>query len=578
MGRYRSILMAAVALFPACLDRMGGGDRLAGNGSEVENAVVAGRVVQSGGAATAGTDVSLYPSEFDAFNDKTLDPSFTARTDSGGAFRMRAPRGNYGLWGHNSADGFRFLIQDIQVDSSGGADAGTGVLKRPGRLRVTLPEGSEGGYVFVPGTPIATLVDGAADSNGTMLLDSVPACRLKSVVLGRRGKPNLNRVLGTDVVVNPGATTNLPFTEWPYSAWVRVNANGILARRVTDIPLLLRLTAADFDFSQARGDGADLRFSKEDGTILPVHVQAWDSAGGAATVWVKVDTVFSDSILRKIRMHWGNTRASAPSQAGGGAVFDSADGYAGAWHLDAKAAGTPSMFADASSAGDGAEAMGILGVPDSTPAMGPADGRIGAGLPLNGTDAWLKGDREYPGPSEFTISFWFRTTTKAGGKVAGFVMPGFKNVSYGSKTGNFNFDRVVWMTDEGLLHAGFTMRSTSYPTIIGSWQSFTAAKPYNDGQWHHLSYTLWDAGAMLVVDGVKVAGYTGLVRPLPEPGHWRIGYCGEGKWDPEWTSEYFQGSVDEVRLTHRSRSEDWLRLDYEAQKPGSVLLSIEKTP
>jgi hypothetical protein len=186
--------------------------------------------------------------------------------------------------------------------------------------------------------------------------------------------------------------------------------------------------------------------------------------------------------------------------------------------------------------------------------------------------------KDLPGPARFTASFWFRTSSKEGGKLLGYVMPGLKNVTYGSKTGNFNFDRVVWMTDEGLLHAGFTMRSTSYPTIIGAWQSFTAATPYNDGKWHHLSYTLWDSGALLMVDGVKAAGYTGLVRPLPEPGHWRVGYSGEGKWDPEWTSEYFQGSVDEVRLSHESRSEDWLRLDYEAQKPGSTVLRFEKKP
>ena len=76
----------------------------------------------------------------------------------------------------------------------------------------------------------------------------------------------------------------------------------------------------------------------------------------------------------------------------------------------------------------------------------------------------------------------------------------------------------------------------------------------NDGQWHHLSST------------------------LPETGHWRIGYSGEGKWDPEWTSEYFQGSIDESRLAYQSRGEDWLRLDYESQKPGSTVLIVEKDP
>jgi hypothetical protein len=576
----RTARLAPIALVLAsCL---GGPDRLAGNGSEVENAVVAGRVVLSNGAPAEGAAVSLYPSDFNAVNEAALDTAYTVRTDSNGTFRLRGVRGTYNLWGHRRSDGSRFLIQGVQVDSLGKAETGVSTLRRPGILRVTLPEGSEGGYVFVPGTPIARAVDGAADSNGILRVDSVPACRLKAIVFGRKGKPNLDRVLATDVLVEPGAVTDVPFTDWAYSASIRVNgaaaASGTAGRRVTGIPVLLRLPSSGFDFSKARGDGADLRFAKENGAVLPVHVQSWDSAGGTAAVWIRMDTVFADTAPHRIRMYWGNPRATS-AERGGGAVFDSADGYVGAWHLDrldAKAAGGGAVFNDAAVSGDPADPMGVLARPDSAPAIGPADGRIGGGLPLNGSDAWIRGSREYAGPAEFTLSFWFRTGSRQGGKMAGFVMPGLKGASYGNKPGDFNFDRVVWMTDDGLLHAGFTMKSSNYPAVLGYWQSFTAAKAYNDGQWHHLSYTLWDSGAMLVVDGVKVAGYTGLVRPLPVSGHWRIGYCGLGMWDPEWTSEYFQGSIDEVRLIHRSRSEDWLRLDYESQKPDSKFLTLEK--
>jgi hypothetical protein len=569
------LAVAAACLFPACLGR--DGDRLAGNGSEVENAIVAGRVVLEDGAPGAATDVTLYPSDYDAMAESLAgrkpDPALSVRSDSAGAYNVKAPEGSYGAWGHQPARGLRFLVQDVRVESTGKVDAGTGVLRRPGRLRITLPEGSwEGGYVYVPGTPLAVAVDGSSDSTGALLIDSIPACRLKSVLLARKGKAGAGRVLGTDVAINPGATSFLPYTEWAHSAPVRINSGGLLSKRVVGIPLLLRLTAADFDFSQARGDGSDVRFSSDAGRILPVHVQSWDSAGAAALVWIKVDTVSADTGAQRIRMHWGNSRAPAAKAS----AFDSGNGYVGVWHLDSAPSGTPMAFPDYGPAGNFAKGMGALGSPDSLPPIGAADGVLGAGVPLNGKDAYLMASRDLNGPAQFTASFWFRTSSKEGGKMLGYVMPGLKNVTYGSKTGNFNFDRVVWMTDDGLLHAGFTMRSTSYPTVIGSWQSFTAATPYNDGKWHHLAYTLWDSGAMLMVDGVKAAGYTGLVRPLPEPGHWRIGYSGEGKWDPEWTSEYFQGSVDEVRLAHQARSEDWLRLDYESQKPGSALLTFEK--
>ena len=568
-----SLPAAASGLFLAGCLGLFESEKLAGNGSEVENAIVAGRIVTANGASAPATDVSLYPVEFDAMVQKPIDPAFITTTDSGGRFLFKAAPGTgFNVWGHRRADGLRCVLQDVQTSAKGTVDAGMGTLHVPGRLRITLPEGSgEGGYVYIPGTPLAMSVDGAADSNGTMLIDSIPAGRFQTVVLGRKGKPGIMRVLGTDVPINPGATTYLPYTEWQYSAPVRMNTAGLVSKSVYNVPLLLRLTGADLDFSQARGDGSDLRFTRDDGVTLPCHVQAWDSTGAKATVWIRMDTVFADSEKRQLKMFWGNSRAAAQKRT----VFDTSDGYAGAWHLDAAPTGTVPAFPDAGTAGDAAKAMGVLGKPDSMPAIGAADGIIGGGVPLNGKDSYLMGSKDYPGPAVFTVSFWFRTSSTQGGKMLGFVMPGLKGVTYGSKTGNFNFDRVVWMTDEGLLHAGFTMRSTSYPTIIGAWQSFTAAKAYNDGQWHYLSYTLWDAGAMLVVDGAKVAGYIGLVRPLPDVGHWRIGYSGEGKWDPEWTSEYFAGSVDEVRISHQTRSEDWLKLDYEAQRPGSTLLSVE---
>lgn len=577
MGIFRNLIPAlpAAVLLAGCLGLFES-QKLAGNGSEVENAIVAGRVVSAAGAAAPAVDVTLYPADHDAMVDKPVDPAHTVQTDTGGRYQLKAsPASPWNLWGHRRADGTRFLVQDVQTDAKGAKDAGVSTLRIPGRLRITLPEGSgEGGYVFVPGTPLALNVDGAADSNGTLLIDSIPAGTLKAVLLGRRGKPDVFRTLGTNVVIKPGETTLLPFTEWSHYAPVRLDAAGLIAKGVANIPLLLRLSREGFDFSQAKGDGSDLRFTRENGAVLPYRIQLWDSLAGTAAIWVKVDTVAPDSEAQRLRMYWGNARAAAPASKGG--VFDTADGYAGVWHLDAAPSGAPSAFPDAGPAGNAARAMGILSKPDSTPPIGPADGRIGGGVPLNGKDAWLMATREYAGPAVFTASFWFRTTSKEGGKMLGFVMPGLKGVTYGSKTGNFNFDRVVWMTDDGLLHAGFTMRSTSYPTIVGAWQSFTAAKAYNDGQWHHLSYTLWNSGALLMVDGEKAASYTGLVRPLPDAGHWRVGYSGEGKWDPEWTSEYFQGSVDEVRLSHRSRSEDWLRLDYESQKPGSGVLTLER--
>ena len=39
------------------------------------------------------------------------------------------------------------------------------------------------------------------------------------------------------------------------------------------------LNAQNFDFTQAKPAGEDIRFSKMDGTLLPYNIETWDTAG-----------------------------------------------------------------------------------------------------------------------------------------------------------------------------------------------------------------------------------------------------------------------------------------------------------
>jgi len=259
---------------------------------------------------------------------------------------------------------------------------------------------------------------------------------------------------------------------------------------------------------------------------------------------------------------------------GGTAVFAASEAYVGTWHLDSKPAGNPHHFADAGGSGTRAYALGALETVDSVAAgdsgvgVHPAHGVLGAGVHLNGTDAYISVSDTLSSPPGFTLSFWFRTTTREGGKLAGYVLPGI--------SGDYNFDRVLWMDNNGILRFGFTMGVLGNPGAVGAWQPFESAKAYNDGQWHHVSYSMGEAVFHLYVDGEKAIGYAGPIRSLSRTGFWRFGYVGEGKWEPAWTSEYFRGSLDEIRLLHAPRNGEWLRLDQLAQQPGSKLLELER--
>ncbi len=69
---------------------------------------------------------------------------------------------------------------------------------------------------------------------------------------------------------------------WPVTV---SNAGDALA----DYQVKVVLDGADFDFSLAAPDGADLRVTADDRqTVLPHWVESWDPAGGRAVVWVRV--------------------------------------------------------------------------------------------------------------------------------------------------------------------------------------------------------------------------------------------------------------------------------------------------
>ena len=117
------------------------------------------------------------------------------------------------------------------------------------------------------------------------------------------------------------------YAAWARSAELSLNtapSGAGIASTLTGFPLLVRLTADNFDFAQARPDGGDLRFAKPDGTPLPYEIERWDPNLRAAEAWVRLDTLRGGDSSQSIRMYWGNGAAADSSR--GAAVFSAANG------------------------------------------------------------------------------------------------------------------------------------------------------------------------------------------------------------------------------------------------------------
>ena len=80
---------------------------------------------------------------------------------------------------------------------------------------------------------------------------------------------------------------------------------------VANYPVAIVLNAMNFDFSQAKAKGEDIRFSGADGAALPYAIESWDPAAKLAALWVKVNV--KGGAVTMIKMSWADPAASDAS-------------------------------------------------------------------------------------------------------------------------------------------------------------------------------------------------------------------------------------------------------------------------
>ncbi|HWR26156.1 MAG TPA: DUF2341 domain-containing protein, partial [Methanosarcina sp.] len=109
---------------------------------------------------------------------------------------------------------------------------------------------------------------------------------------------------------------------WNYSQIVITeNAGKIL----TDYPVPVNLNSSNFNFSKAKSDGSDIRFSSQNRT-LNYWIEKWDPEKKEAVVWVKIPNLPANG-TSTILMKYGNSGAT-PASSGENTFdfFDSFDG------------------------------------------------------------------------------------------------------------------------------------------------------------------------------------------------------------------------------------------------------------
>jgi hypothetical protein len=356
-----------------------------------------------------------------------------------------------------------------------------------------------------------------------------------------------------------GETVTVPLSGWTFSKKLVLNttvSGAAVSNNVVHFPVLVRLTKSNFVFSEAAGDGRDMRFAKQDNAPLPYEIERWDSANGLAEVWVCVDTVYGNDGTHFITMFWGN--ASAGPATSGPGVFDTANGFQGVWHLGT-AAGTLARDATAN------HYDGTLS--DTAPV--PTPGTIGMAYSFDGVSNAIllkntaSSTLNFPQNGFYSISAWVYADTldftpSDSSYTTDMTIVSKDNCQYALKTRSAD-----WEFFEYASHSGW--QGTITPAAQRSWQ--------------HVVGVRQGTQQFLYVNGVCMVDSVTWLQPRADArttvDDVAIGKM-PGKWFPTDTFDgpghYFNGKIDEVRISSISLSAAWIKLCYMNQKPQDALI------
>ena len=311
-----------------------------------------------------------------------------------------------------------------------------------------------------------------------------------------------------------------------------------------NFPVMIRLTGEDFLKTPPAGfvlnpNGWDIIFTDANYNKLDHQIESYDPINGDFLAWVRIP-ILSTSSNTVIKILYGNQLISSdPSVA---TVWDTH--YKGVWHLNDNNLKDFSIF-------------NKPGTPFNTPTY-PV-GQINNALGLNGGNQYAQvlnaPNTNFAG--NITVSAWiYLSGLNLDQKIAG----NQNNSSGGYKFGVFTDNRVE-----------FEIRTAANQAVLN--RGVTGGTTLAAGQWYYVAGVSSD-----VLDSIRT-----FVNGIGERPYRKTGTLGIASDDltigrEPWTgSAYFNGRIDELRISDKVRTDGWLRTDYNNQFSPSTFYSIDGT-
>ena len=284
---------------------------------------------------------------------------------------------------------------------------------------------------------------------------------------------------------------------------------------VNVLPVLVRLHSGNFNFSEAKPDGSDLRFFAADNkTPLAYHIEKFDATNELAVVWVKLPKLQAKATADSLMLRWGNKDAKAADNSK--AVYDESQ----------------VLVLNFSEEGGVKDATGNANNANEVTGVAVANGPIGGAMAFNG--------------------------------MARVVVPASASLSLKPSTG---WTMTAWVKPDNLVGASLlSMGSLSVdlaagvPTVRFGSSAAAAAGKLQEGIWQHLAVVYAGGKVQFFVDG-NAAGEAALAM-TDTAGDVVLG-------------NGLRGELDAVTLANVPRSAAYIKAFAASQVADSLMLSFD---
>jgi len=310
---------------------------------------------------------------------------------------------------------------------------------------------------------------------------------------------------------------------------------------LTDFPVAVILTSTNFDFTKANADGFDIRFTSSDGeTLLKYERERHDNGNSLAEYWVKVPSVAS-GVDTDIYIYYRTT--------------DTADGADPTAVWDANFKMVQHLKDVTTSSVEDSTGNNVDGTKPSANNPIEADGKIAKGQDFSSDYIGFGNPAAIDITGQITVEAWVKADVLG-------TYPIIVNKGKDSASENAQYVLVYhtalakwyWMT---------SYRTTTYKDAYGTTPS--------TGTWYYLAGKMDGSNMILIVDGINK--YTGSATASLYASTLNLEFgrrCGEA-------TQYWDGIIDEVRISNIARSDAWIKASYNSGNDSLLTYGSEET-